>query len=112
MAFPSVGNSDLVVVSVFIDFLSNSKDDAPFHCIAYGYSDADWDGLHDHLSDVSCEDIFKFGASPAVSEFGELVWIGIDVYILHCKYKVKPLSSPWFSVAFSPAIAHRNHFCF
>ena len=73
MAFPSVGNSDLVVVSVFIDFLSDSKDDAPFHCIAYGYSDADWDGLHDHLSDVSCEDIFKFGASPAASEFGELV---------------------------------------
>ena len=73
MAFSSLGTSDLVVVSVFIDFLSNSKDDAPFHCIAYDYSDADWDGLHDHLSDVSCEDIFKFGASPGVGEFVELV---------------------------------------
>ena len=40
------------VVSVSIDFLSNSQRDAPFHRITYDYSRADWDGLLDHLRDV------------------------------------------------------------
>ena len=35
MDFPSLGNSDHVVVSVPNDFSSNSKQDAPFHSIAY-----------------------------------------------------------------------------
>ena len=52
MAFPPLEHSDHVVVSVFTDFPSNTKQDAPFHCIAYDYSWADWDSLHDHLSDV------------------------------------------------------------
>ena len=52
MAFPPMENSDHVVVSVFIDFPINSKEDAPFHCIAYDYSHADWDAFHDHLRDV------------------------------------------------------------
>ena len=59
MAFPPLENSDRVVVSVSIDFPSNSQWDAPFHRIAYDYSCADWDGLHDHLSYVPWEDIFK-----------------------------------------------------
>ena len=37
MAFPPLGNSDHVVVSVSIDFPINSKQDTPFHCIAYDY---------------------------------------------------------------------------
>ena len=52
MAFPPLGNSDHVVVLVFIDFPTNSQRDAPFHRIAYDYSRADWDGLCDHLGDV------------------------------------------------------------
>ena len=44
MVFPPLGNSDHVV-SVSIGFLSNSKQDALFHCIAYDYSCADWAGL-------------------------------------------------------------------
>ena len=52
MAFPPLGNSDHVVVSVSIDFPTNSQQDAPFHRIAYDYSCADWDGLRDHLRDV------------------------------------------------------------
>ena len=70
MASPPLGNSDhvvvsvsidfplnskrdaLTVVSVSIDFPLNSKRDALFHCIAYDFSCADWDGLHDHLRDV------------------------------------------------------------
>ena len=58
MGFPPLGNSDHVA-SVSIDFQSNSKWDAQFHCIAYYNSHADWDGLHDHLRDVPWEDIFK-----------------------------------------------------
>ena len=71
MAFPQLGNSDHAVVSVSIDFPSNSKHDAPFHRIAYDYYHADWDGLHDHLRDVPWEGIFKAGASAAASEFCE-----------------------------------------
>ena len=52
MAFPPLGNSDHVLVSVSIDFPTNSQQDAPFHCIAYDYSCADWDGLRGHLRDV------------------------------------------------------------
>ena len=59
MAFPPLGNSDHVVISVSIDFPSNSQQDVSFHCIAYDYSPADWDGLRDHLRDVPSEDIFK-----------------------------------------------------
>ena len=54
MAFPTLGNSDHVVVSVSIDFPINSKQDSLFHCVAYDYSRADWDGLCDHLREVPC----------------------------------------------------------
>ena len=94
----------------FIDFPVNSKQDAPFHRVAYDYSRADWDGLCDHLRDVPWEDIFKLSASTAASEFCEWVQVGIDVYIPHRKYQVKPHSSPWFSAACAAAIVHRNHF--
>ena len=109
MAFPPLGNSD-VVVSVSIDIPSNSQWDAPFDHIAYDYSHADWDSLCDHLRGVSWEDIFKLGASAAASEFCGWVQVGIDVYIPHRKYQVKPHSSPWFSAACAAAIVHRNHF--
>ena len=99
MAFPPLENSDHVIVSVSIDFPTNSKRDAPFYRIVYDYSRADWDGLRDHLRDVPWEDIFKLSASAAASEFCEWVQVGIDVYIPHRKYQVKPHSSPWFSSA-------------
>ena len=110
MAFPPLGNSDHVVVSVSIDSPINSKQDTPFHCVAYDYSRADWDGLRDYLRDVLWEDIFKLGASTAASEFCEWVQVGIDVYVPHRKYQVKPHSSPWFSAACAAAIVDRNHF--
>ena len=49
MAFAPLGNSDHVIVSVSINFPTNSQHDALFHCIAYDYSRTDWDGLRDHL---------------------------------------------------------------
>ena len=113
MAFPPLGNSDHVVVSVSIDFPINSKQDTPFHCVAYDYSRADCDGLRDHLRGVPWQDIFKLSASAAASEFCEWVQFGIDVYIPHRKYQVKLHSSPWFSAACAAAIVHRYHFfCF
>ena len=83
MAFPSLGNSDHVVVSVSIDFPRNSKQDIPFHRVAYDYSRADWDGLRDHLGDVPWKDICKLNTSAAASEFFEWIQAGIDVYIPH-----------------------------
>ena len=41
MAFLPLANCDHVVVSVPIDFPSNSQWDAPFYRIAYDYSSAD-----------------------------------------------------------------------
>ena len=40
IAFPQLGNSDHIV-SVSIDFPSNSQQDTPFHRMAYEYSRAD-----------------------------------------------------------------------
>ena len=102
MAFPSLENPDHVD-SVSIDFPKISKRDPPFHCRAYDYSRADWDGLREYLRDISWEDIFKLSASADTSEFCEWVQVEIDVYIFYCKYQVKPHSSPWFSAARSAA---------
>ena len=71
MAFPPLGNSDHVVVSVSIDFPSNSQRDALFHGIVYDYFCADWDGLCDHLKDVPWPDIFKLDNSAVAGEFCE-----------------------------------------
>ena len=105
ISFPPLEISDLVV-SVSIDFPTNSKWDASCHHIPYDYFLDDWDGLHDHLRDVSQEDIFKLGASSATSEFCEWIQVGIDVYTPHQKYQVKP-HSPWVSAVCAAAIVHR-----
>ena len=62
------------------------------------------------MRDVPWEDVFKFGASAAASELCEWVQVGIDAYIPHRKYQVKPHSSRWFSAACAATIADRNHF--
>ena len=111
-AFPSLGNSDHVADSFSTDFPSYLQQDAPFHCIAYDYSPADWDSLCDHLADVPREDIFKISASAAASEFCEWVQVGTDVDIPCQKYQVKPHSSLWFSAACAAAIVQRSLFLF
>ena len=78
MAFPPLGNSDHVVVSVSIDSPTSWKQDALFYDIAYEYCCADWDCLRDGLRDV------KLSVSAVPSEFCEWVEVGIDVYILYC----------------------------
>ena len=59
MVLPSLKNSDHAVVSICIEFPSESKQDVRFHHIGYDYFRASWDGLCDHLRDVPWEDIFK-----------------------------------------------------
>ena len=110
MAFPPFGNSNHVVVSVSINFPSNSQWDAPFHRIAYDYSRADHDSLCDHLRDVPWEDTFALSASAATNEFCDLFQLGIDAYVPHRKYQIKPHSSPSFSAACGATIVHRNFF--
>ena len=110
VAFPPLGIFDHVVVSFSIDFPSYPKGDSLFHCTSYDYSQADWDSLFDHLTDISWEDIFKLCASTAATEFCEWTQVEIGVYIPHCKYQVKPHSSSWFLAAWAAAIAQRNHF--
>ena len=61
------------------------------------------------MEDVPWDNIFKFSASTAANEFREWVQVGIDAYIPHRKYQVKPHSTPWFSAACVAAIVHRNH---
>ena len=88
------------------------KRDGPFYCIGYDYSCADWDGLRDHFRDVTWDDSFQLSASTAASEFWEWIQVGIDVYISHCKFQIKPPSSPLFLAAYAAAIAHINHLLF
>ena len=68
MGFPPLGNSDHVVVTVSIDFLSNSQQYAPFLCTAFDYSRAHWDSLCDQFRDIPWNGIFKLSASAAASE--------------------------------------------
>ena len=52
VVFPPLGNFCHVVVSISIDFPSNSKGDAPFYHPPHDYSHDDWDGIRNHLRDV------------------------------------------------------------
>ena len=49
-------------------------------------------------------------ASVAASEFCKWAQVGIDAYIPHQKYQVKPHSPSWFSAACAAVSVHRNHF--
>ena len=106
MALPPLENSDLISVLISTDFLLYSQQDVQFHRIAYDC----WGSLCHHLRDVPWQDIFKLSAFAAASAFCGCVQVGIDVYIPHQRYLVKPLSSPWFSDACAAAIVHRNQF--
>ena len=64
IAFSPLGNSDHVVVSVSIDFQSNSKGNPLFHSIFYNYC-VGWDDHCNHLRDIPCEDNFTHGACAA-----------------------------------------------
>ena len=96
MVFPPLENSDHVVLSVSIDFPTNSQQDAPFHCIAYNYSRADWDGLCDYLKDVLWKDIFKLGTSAALVNFLS----GFRLELMYI-YHIENIRSSLISMVFS-----------
>ena len=92
MTFPPLENSDHVFVSVSIDFLSNSKRDAPFYCSPFPHFR---DGFPDHLRDVrwriSLNSVFLLLLVSFVNGFSsELMYISL------------------FSAACAAVIAHRN----
>ena len=107
---PPLGRSDHIVVSVDVKFVVKSTNEHPYHRTVYSYSKADWDGLRDHLRDVPWSDIFSHDTTVAAKELSEWVEIGIDCYIPHRKFQLKPHSSPWFTPSCAAAIAHRNHY--
>ena len=86
MAFPPLGNSDHIVVSVSIDFPINSKQGTPFHRIAYDYSCADgmvfmviWEMFHGRISSNS---VLLLLLVNFVSRFrSELTYISLIVSI-------------------------------
>ena len=51
-------------------------------------------------------DIFKHDATYAAKEITEWVEIGIDCYVPHINFQLKPHSAPSCAVV----IAHRNHY--
>ena len=105
-----MGNSDHIVVSADVDFMVKSTNEHPYHRTVFSYSNADWDGFRDFLRDVPWIDIFKHNVNYAAKEITEWIEIGIDCFIPHRKFQLKPHSSPWFTPACAAAIAHRNHF--
>ena len=107
---PPLGRSDHIVVSVDVKFVVKSTNEHPYHRTVYSYSKADWDGLRDHLRDVPWSDIFSHDTTFAAKELSEWVEIGIDCYIPHRKFQLKPHSSPWFTPSCAAASAHRNHY--
>ena len=56
------------------------------------------------------DNTFDRGVHYAATEFSEWVRLGMDVYVPHRKFQVRPHSSPWFTPACAAAIAHRNHY--
>ena len=67
-------------------------------------------GVRDLLRDVPWVDIFKHNVTYAAKEISEWIVTGIDCFIPHRKFQLKPHSSPWFTPSCAAAIAHRNHF--
>ena len=106
MVFPSLGKSEHFVFSVSNDLPSKSKGNAPFCRRGYDY----YAGLHGlYLKDAPWKDLFQLASSSAATEFCEWVQVGVDVYIPHRNFQVKPHQSPWFSAVCAVAITHRNH---
>ena len=104
LLFRPLGKSDYMVVGVEVQFVVKSINEHPYHYTVYSYSKAGWDGSRDHLRDVPWHD-----ATYPAKEITEWVLIGIDCYIPHRKFRLKPHSSPWFTPC-AAAIAHRNHY--
>ena len=106
MAFPPLRNSDHVVVSVSIDFPSNSQRDVPFYFIAYDYSCADCDGLRDHLRDVPWGKSLNSMLLRLLVNFVS----GFRLKLMYISLIVSIRSNLTYLHGCAAAIVHRNHF--
>ena len=77
VTFPSIGRFWSYCGLSFHLLSLNSKEDVIFHCIAYDYFCADWDGPYDYLSNIPWVCIFKLDASAVVTKFSMWVHVGI-----------------------------------
>ena len=105
-----LGNSDHAVVSVSFSPASVTSCESPSHRTSYNYPLADWDSFRDFLSGIPWHSVFSLPADQCASEIMTWIQAGIDAFVPHRRYQVKPHSSPWFSPACAAAIAHRNHY--
>ena len=105
-----LGSSDHVLVSVDLTLKSPSSCESPVHRTSYNYQQGDWDSFRDFLRDAPWNSILSSSVDKCASEVISWIQTGIDSFIPHRRYQVKPHSSPWFSPACAAAIAHRNHY--
>ena len=54
-------------------------------------------------------DVFSLPVKACAAEIAEWLRAGIEEFIPHKRYQVKPHSAPWFSPECSAAIANKNH---
>ena len=109
---PPLGNSDHVLLQLSLKYPSLQNQDSPFHRTTYDYNGADWDSFRAFIRDIPLSDGFcSLPASTCAAELAEWIQIGIDEYIPHRRYQLKPHSAPWYSSDCAAAIADRNrHF--
>ena len=105
-----LGKSDHAVVDVEINLNISAANDSPYHRTLYSFHRGDWDSFRDFLRDMPWNDIFKLSADECAKEVVSWLQEGIDVFVPHRTYQVKPHSNPWFSPACAAAISHRNHY--
>ena len=85
-----LGNSDHVLVSVFIDFIWNTHQNASCYtklmtiAVLIGML---WDSLHDYLRDVPWDDIIKLSASTAIVTRSQYVPFVTIYLIVTCWYR-------------------------
>ena len=104
-----LGNSDHVVLQLSLKSPSASIHQSPYHRTSYTYGCGDWDSFRNFLRDLPWEDVFSLSADSCATEIAEWLRIGIEEFIPHRRYQVKPHSVPWYSPDCSAAIATRNH---
>ena len=81
-----------------------------YYRTSYNYLNGDWDSFHDFHRDAPLDNFFSLSADNCEAEITKWIQSGIESFVPHRRFQVKPHSSPWFSAACAAAISHRNHF--
>ena len=104
-----LGSSDHCVVTVTAK-RSFTTPSAPFHRTVYRFQNADWCGFRTFMSQViECLD-FRGDVNSLAQELTEWLQIGMEAYIPHRTYQMKPHSQPWFTPECAAALSQRDHF--